>query len=77
MKALRITACRDRSWWYAGLVGKLVPLLAVIPEGYLSREPAGYSNVVKACEAEVVEVAGDCINCANEHCNIRAKAHLN
>lgn len=57
MKALRIVACADRSWWYRDLVGKVVPLLREIPEGYLSREPAGYSNVVKRQEAEVIEVS--------------------
>lgn len=59
MMALRIVACADRSWWYRELVGKVVPLLQVIPEGYLSRELAGYSNVVKRQEAEIIEASKD------------------
>lgn len=65
MRALRIIACADRSWWYRDLVGQVVPLVRVIAEGYLSREPAGYTNVVKAHEAEVVDVPCDCGNCSN------------
>lgn len=59
MIALRIVACADRSWWYRDLVGKVVPLVRHITEGYLSREPAGYSNVVKGHEAEIIEVSED------------------
>lgn len=59
MMALRIVACADRSWWYRDLVGKVVPLVQHIPEGYLSREPAGYSNVVKRQEAEIIGVSKD------------------
>ena len=56
MKMLRITRCIDTSMWYAGLVGQLVPLEWEWPEGYASREPAGYINLVHFHDAEVVEV---------------------
>lgn len=59
MKALKITACADRSRWYRDLVGQVVPLVRHISEGYLSREPAGYSNVVRGHEAEIIEVSDD------------------
>ncbi|MDH1551014.1 hypothetical protein [Pseudomonas juntendi] len=59
MIALRIIACGNRTWWYRDLVGKVVPLVRHISEGYLSREPEGYTNVVKGHEAEIIEVPDD------------------
>lgn len=55
MRKLRITGCSDRSMWYAGLIGKLVPFIGEDREEYLSREPAGYVNIVKKADAKVVE----------------------
>lgn len=55
-KSLRITACSDSSLWYRDLVGQVVPFLRTWPEGYASREPAGYVNFVRFEDAEVVEV---------------------
>ena len=60
MKALRITRCSDLLMWYAPLVGKVVPYLGEWPEsGYKSLEPAGYINVVRFADAEIVEVPDD------------------
>lgn len=56
MKMLRITGCKDCGMWYAGMVGELVPLVAVWPEAYASREPAGYVNRVEFDDAEIEEV---------------------
>lgn len=57
MKALRITKCSDPFMWYAAMIGQIVPLCGVWPEsGYYSREPAGYANVVRFDDAEVVEL---------------------
>lgn len=53
---LRITRCIDSSMWYADMVGQLVPFEWEWPEGYASREPAGYINLVHFDDAEVVEV---------------------
>jgi hypothetical protein len=55
-KSLRITACSDSSLWYRDLVGQSVPYCGRWPEGYASREPAGFSNVVRFEDAELVEV---------------------
>jgi hypothetical protein len=55
-KQLRITGCRDALMWYANLVGQTVPYLGTWPEGYRSREPAGYINVVRFEDAEVIDV---------------------
>ena len=65
MKMLRITRCSDSSMWYADKVGQLVPFEWEWPEGYASREDAGYINLVHFHDAEIVEVeateAGDSI----------------
>ena len=54
MRELRITGCTDRSMWYSSLVGERVPFLREEHDCYLSREPAGYVNIVKKADAEVV-----------------------
>lgn len=51
---LLITQCPDTQRWYADMVGQRVPLLREIDEGWLSREPAGYTNVVLRADARVV-----------------------
>ncbi|CDM42396.1 hypothetical protein [Ectopseudomonas oleovorans] len=51
---LLITGCRDHQMWYSHLVGQRVPLLAIEPDCYLSREPAGFTNMVYKQDAEVV-----------------------
>lgn len=40
--------------WYAGFVGQRVPLLRIEPDCYISREPAGFTNIVKHSDAEIV-----------------------
>lgn len=53
---LRITQCKDPLMWYYKLVGQEVPFLGVWPgEGYKSREPAGFVNIVKFSDAEMVD----------------------
>lgn len=57
-KALLITGCSDPLMWYAQKVGETVPLLGIWPEsGYKSLEPAGYTNVVRFEDAEVIEAS--------------------
>lgn len=53
-RELLITSCSDSRMWYAGLVGQRVPLLRIEPDCYLSREPAGYTNMVYKTDAEIV-----------------------
>lgn len=49
---LIIMQCPDTSLWYRALVGRSVPLLRCLPEGgWLSREPAGYTNIVRGDDA--------------------------
>lgn len=55
MKVLLIKQCSDNRKWYAGLIGKQVPLIRELPEGYLSREPGGYTNIVHKEDAEIIE----------------------
>jgi len=53
-RELLITGCSDSRMWYAGLVGQRVPLLRIEADCYLSREPAGWTNIVKTPDAQVV-----------------------
>lgn len=55
-KMLRIKKCNDPLMWYAGKVGELVPYCGQWPEGYASREPAGFLNIVRFTDAEIEEV---------------------
>ena len=72
MRELKITGCKDSSMWYAGLVGQRVPLLREESDVYLSREPAGYTNIVRKTDAKVVWVDlegvefgdGEAVSCA-------------
>jgi len=78
--------------WYAEMIGQTVPLLRILPEEncYMSQEPAGYSNIVKFGDAEIVEpdLKGEvvkgikfrCIFCGKEHetveeCNVCEESH--
>lgn len=56
MLMLRITQCPDPLMWYADKVGKNVPYCGQWPEAYKSREDAGYINMVKFEDAEVIDV---------------------
>ena len=59
MLMLRIKQCRDPHMWYADLVGELVPYCGMWPEAYKSLEPAGYLNIVKWQDAELVTLNPD------------------
>ena len=59
-RALRITSCSDPHMWYAGLVGQVVALVREEADCYWSREPAGFVNIVRKQDADLVEV-----NCTN------------
>ena len=51
---LLIKKCSDSMLWYRDLVGQTVPMIKEVDEGYLSREPAGYTNIVRREDAEVI-----------------------
>ena len=56
MKAVKITSCSDSMMWYRNHIGSIVPLLREYSDVYMSREPAGYANIIHQCDAEIVEV---------------------
>jgi hypothetical protein len=56
MQALKITQCSDPMMWYRDLVGKIVPLHRCHTDCFMSREPAGYANIVKLTDAVIIEV---------------------
>jgi len=56
MKMLLIKSCHDSLMWYRDKVGEYVPYLRTCEDCYMSREPAGFSNIVKLEDAEIVEL---------------------
>lgn len=59
MKMLRIDQCSDGMMWYRDQVGSIVPLVRDLnSEGtFLTREPSGFSNVVRKCDVTVIDTA--------------------
>lgn len=66
MRVIYIEKCSDSQLWYRELVGKTVPYIRVIDEGYLSREPAGYTNIVRREDGRVIELE-DCYGSERDH----------
>jgi hypothetical protein len=58
-RELLIVRCRDNLKWYAGLIGKTVPFLAVEGKEYRSMQPEGYINYVSCDDAIIVERGSD------------------
>jgi hypothetical protein len=56
MKMLLIKSCHDSLMWYRDKVGEYVPYVRTFEDCHLSREPSGYTNVVKLQDAEIVEL---------------------
>lgn len=56
VEVLLIKKCSDSMLWYAGLVGEHVPFIRRERDCYISREPAGYTNIVWLEDAEVVRL---------------------
>jgi hypothetical protein len=54
MKKILITRCSDRHLWYNDLVGEYVPLLREYDDCYMSREPAGFANIVRKEDGQLV-----------------------
>lgn len=55
MTVIKINKCSDSMLWYARLVGTTVTFIREVDEGYLSREPAGYLNIVRRDDAELIQ----------------------
>lgn len=53
---LLIVQSPDPLMWYASKIGQTVPLVGQWPEGFKSREPAGYINIVKYADARIVKM---------------------
>jgi hypothetical protein len=56
MRKLLIISCSDPMLWYATKIGQEVELLAAEADCYLSREDAGYVNIVKKSDAIIISV---------------------
>ena len=57
MRAIKIIKCSDPLMWYREKVGDTVQLVREYEDCYMSREPAGYLNIVKLEDAEIVEIS--------------------
>jgi hypothetical protein len=60
MIVIKIIKCQDPLMWYAPYVGGYVPFVRHLPveeKSYLSREEAGYTNIVKVSDSILVEVS--------------------
>ena len=59
MQALKIVRCSDTLMWYRDKVGETVQLVREYDDCYMSREPAGYLNIIRLDDAEIVEISPD------------------
>lgn len=59
-KELLIVQCSDPMMWYADQIGCRVPIIGEDSLYFLSREPAGYSNIIKKTDAKIVPAALPC-----------------
>lgn len=55
-KMLMITGCSNSSFWYAGKAGAVVDYLGFDKDEFITREPSGYVNIVKAQDGQLVDV---------------------
>ena len=67
MKVLRITNCSEPMLWYSSLVGKVVDFVRYIPEGYISRESSGLTNIVLKDDAHIVDMDVESISAWNKY----------
>lgn len=51
MSHILITHCNDHLMWYSDMVGQVVLLLREEPDCFISREPAGFTNIVHKRDA--------------------------
>lgn len=56
MKAIKIIDCTDRLMWYSKFVGCHVPYLRTEGDVFWSRERAGYSNIVRVEDGQLVDI---------------------
>ena len=66
VQMLRVTGWSSNSYWYAGKAGEVFRLLGtdMAAGEYITREPAGYVNIIKFADAELVDVAPAVPTCA-------------
>ena len=54
MKKLLITGCSDSMMWYVDKINQEVSLIREESDCYLAIEDAGYVNIVKKCDAIIL-----------------------
>jgi len=51
---VKIKKCSDPLYWYHGFIGREFTVLWIDESGYWTREPSGYTNVIKDTDAEEI-----------------------
>jgi hypothetical protein len=54
-RRLKILKSSNPLYWYTPLIGQIVPFLREYDDCYMSREPAGFANIVRKEDAEIIE----------------------
>ena len=54
MKELKIIKCNDPSMWYYNKIGETLPIIQEFENEYLSREEAGFTNIVKKSDCVLI-----------------------
>jgi len=70
---LRIDRCSDPLMWYRDLVGTLVDYRGRDADVYWSREPAGYTNIVRPDDATLLELEEETIKAQKNICTFAKK----
>ncbi|ASN72210.1 hypothetical protein 3S15_24 [uncultured Caudovirales phage] len=68
-RVLRIDRCSDPLMWYREHVGYLADYRSQDADGYWSREPGGYTNVVRPADATVLELDDETIKAQKNICS--------
>jgi hypothetical protein len=54
ISGLLIKKCNDPLFWYSKKIGKIVPYVNESHDYFLSREDAGYINIVMKSDCEII-----------------------
>ena len=58
MTVLKIIKCSNLMYWYRDHIGGIFPYLREDMDCYITREPEGYTNIIKKTDAEKIETPG-------------------
>ena len=56
MKVIKVLRCSDSMMWYYHHVGETFPLLREYETEFLTREPSGYTNIIKKMDGILIDL---------------------